>query len=108
MGLAAWPGLAVEDTILELRAQGQNGGFVQAIGLLCDQVEVLYDIDTGFRRFAQKHSMRPGRAESLNESLIAALAAMAGARAYLKIASAPEERESCVKGQPLRARGCFL
>jgi ferrochelatase len=75
----AWFGPAVEDTILELKAQGHNRVFVPAIGFLCDQVEVLYDMEVGFREFAQKHSMRLWRAESLR--LIAALAARVGARA---------------------------
>jgi ferrochelatase len=72
-------GPTVEDTILELKAQGHNGVFVPAIGFLCDHLEVLYDMEVGFREFAQKHSMRLWRAESLR--LIAALAARVRARA---------------------------
>jgi ferrochelatase len=77
-----WLGPTVEDTILELKAKGHNAVFVQPIGFLCDHVEVLYDIDVGFKEFAQKHGMRLWRAESLNESpnLIAALAAIVRAR----------------------------
>jgi ferrochelatase len=45
-------------------------------------VEVLYDIDVGFREFAARQGMRLWRAESLNESpaLIAALADIARTR----------------------------
>ena len=76
MSGGAWLGPTVEDTILNLKAQGHIAVFVQPVGFLCDHVEVLYDIDIGFREFAQKQDMRLWRAESLNESpkLILALA----------------------------------
>jgi ferrochelatase len=56
--------------------------FLQPIGFLCDHVEVLYDIDIGFKQFAQKEEMRLWRAESLNDSplLAAALADVAKSR----------------------------
>lgn len=75
MSGGAWLGPTVEDTISNLKARGHKGAFIQPIGFLCDHVEVLYDIDIGFRDFAQKQGMRLWRAESLNESprLIAAL-----------------------------------
>ncbi|HTY84805.1 MAG TPA: ferrochelatase, partial [Silvibacterium sp.] len=46
------------------------------IGFLCDHVEILYDIDIGFRQFAINLDMDLRRPESLNASplLIAALA----------------------------------
>ena len=71
-----WIGPTVEETILELKAEGHNGVFVQPIGFLCDHVEVLYDIDLAFKEFAGKNGMRLWRAESLNGSstLTAALA----------------------------------
>ncbi len=80
MSGGTWLGPTVEDTILELRKAGYRGVFVQPIGFLCDHVEVLYDIDIGFRQFAEKEDMRLWRAESLNDSplLIAALADLAG------------------------------
>ena len=76
MSGGAWLGPTVEDAISGLKAKGHTGVFVQPIGFLCDHVEVLYDIDIGFRDFAQKQGMRLSRAESLNESatLIEALA----------------------------------
>jgi ferrochelatase len=82
MSGAAWLGPTVEDTILRLKTQGHAGVFLQPIGFLCDHVEVLYDIDIGFREFAAKNGMRLWRAESLNDSpvLIAALAAIVRSR----------------------------
>jgi ferrochelatase len=82
MSGGAWLGPTVEDTIQRLKTQGQAGVFVQPIGFLCDHVEVLYDIDIGFREFAGRNGMRLWRAESLNESptLIAALASMVRSR----------------------------
>ena len=68
MSGGAWLGPTVEDTILELKAKGHRGVFVQPIGFLCDHVEVLYDIDIGFQEFAEKEGMRLWRAESLNDS----------------------------------------
>jgi protoporphyrin/coproporphyrin ferrochelatase len=74
-----WLGPTVEDTITRLKQEGHSGVFVQPIGFLCDHVEVLYDVDIGFKQFAKGQGMRLWRAESLNESplLIAALADIA-------------------------------
>ncbi|HSA91922.1 MAG TPA: ferrochelatase [Terriglobales bacterium] len=71
-----WLGPTVEETIRALKDKRHTGVFLQPIGFVCDHVEVLYDIDIGFREFAQKHGMRLWRAESLNDSptFIAALA----------------------------------
>jgi protoporphyrin/coproporphyrin ferrochelatase len=82
MSGGAWLGPTVENTILELKAQGHRGIFVQPIGFLCDHVEVLYDIDIGFKEFAGKEGMRLWRVESLNDSrlLTAALADVARSR----------------------------
>jgi ferrochelatase len=79
MSGGAWLGPTVEDTILSLKNAGHPGVFVQPIGFLCDHVEVLYDIDIGFKEFAQQQGMRLWRAGSLNDSppLIAALADIA-------------------------------
>lgn len=74
-----WIGPAVEDTIVKLKEQGHRGVFLQPIGFLCDHVEILYDIDIGFKKFAQEQGMRLWRAESLNDSstLCAAIADIA-------------------------------
>jgi protoporphyrin/coproporphyrin ferrochelatase len=78
----AWLGPTVEETITDLQKRGHRGVFVQAIGFLCDHVEVLYDIDIGFKQFAAQQGMRLWRAESLNDSplLTAALAEIVRSR----------------------------
>jgi len=82
MSGGAWLGPTVEDTILALKAKGHRGVFIQPIGFLCDHVEILYDIDIGFKQFAEKEQMRLWRAQSLNDSplLTKALAEVARSR----------------------------
>ncbi len=77
-----WLGPTVEDTIVGLKAQGQRGVFIQPIGFLCDHVEILYDIDIGFKQFAEREGMPLWRAQSLNNSplLTKALAEVTRAR----------------------------
>jgi protoporphyrin/coproporphyrin ferrochelatase len=74
-----WIGPAVEDTLTALRQQGVEHIIVQPIGFLCDHVEILYDIDIGFRQFAAHLGMELLRPKSLNDSplLIEALADLA-------------------------------
>ncbi len=75
MSGGAWLSPTVETTILDLKRSGYRGLFIQPIGFLCDHIEVLYDIDIIFNRFAEKEGLRMWRAESLNTSalLISAL-----------------------------------
>ena len=82
MSGGAWLGPTVESTILGLKEKGHRGIFIQPIGFLCDHVEVLYDIDIGFRKFAEKEGLRLWRANSLNDSplLAKALADIARSR----------------------------
>jgi len=74
-----WLGPTVEDTLTALRKEGVQKLVIQPIGFLCDHVEILYDIDIGFRQFAANLDMDLRRPESLNTSplLIAALADIA-------------------------------
>jgi ferrochelatase len=74
MSGGAWLGPRVEDTLLELKEKGHRGVFLQPIGFLCDHVEVLYDIDIGFKQFAEAQGLRLWRAESLNDSPLLAAA----------------------------------
>ncbi len=74
MSGGAWLGPRVEDTILGLKEKGHRGVFLQPIGFLCDHVEVLYDIDIGFKQFAETQGMGLWRAESLNDSALLAAA----------------------------------
>ncbi len=82
MSGGAWLGPTVEETILALKEEGHRAVFIQPVGFLCDHVEVLYDIDIGFKQFAEKEGMGLWRADSLNDSalLTAALADLAQTR----------------------------
>jgi ferrochelatase len=74
-----WLGPTVESAILEVEKRGHKGVVIAPVGFVCDHVEVLYDVDIGFRQFAAEHGMRMWRPESLNTSatFIAALAKLA-------------------------------
>jgi ferrochelatase len=63
-----WIGPTVEDTLTALRQAGHTALIIHPIGFLCDHVEILYDIDIGFREFGQRIGLRVERPESLNES----------------------------------------
>jgi ferrochelatase len=41
---------------------------IQPIGFLCDHVDILYDIDIGFRNFASGIGLEVVRPQSLNDS----------------------------------------
>jgi ferrochelatase len=69
-----WLGPTVEETLTALHAQGVTDLVIQPIGFLCDHVEILYDIDVGFREFAEKLGMTVRRPESLNDSRLLTLA----------------------------------
>ena len=69
-----WIGPTVEDTLSALHGQGVTNLLIQPIGFLCDHVEILYDIDVGFREFAAKLGMTIRRPESLNDSHLLTLA----------------------------------
>jgi protoporphyrin/coproporphyrin ferrochelatase len=65
-----WIGPTVEDTLTALRNEGHRAVVIQPIGFLCDHVEILYDIDIGFREFGSQIGLRIERPESLNDSPI--------------------------------------
>lgn len=69
-----WLGPTVEDTLTALHQQGVRDLIIQPIGFLCDHVEILYDIDIGFREFAAGLGMTVHRPESLNDSRLLTLA----------------------------------
>ena len=75
-----WIGPTVEDTLTALREQGVTNLIIQPIGFLCDHVEILYDIDVGFRDFGAKLGMTIRRPESLNDSRLLTLALASLAR----------------------------
>jgi ferrochelatase len=74
-----WLGPTVESAMLELKKLGHQGVVIAPIGFVCDHVEVLYDVDIGFREFAREQGLKMWRPESLNASptFIAALAKLA-------------------------------
>ena len=63
-----WLGPAVENTLEALREAGHTEVVIGPIGFLCDHVEILYDIDIGFREYGETIGMRVLRPESLNGS----------------------------------------
>ncbi len=80
-----WLGPTVEETIEALAAEGHKSVFMQPVGFLCDHVEILYDIDIAFRKFAEERGMRLFRAESLNDSQLLARALAAVARTRMEV-----------------------
>ena len=70
----AWLGPTVEETLEAITASGIKTLLLQPIGFLCDHVEILYDVDHGFREYACRLGMRLERPESLNASLTLAKA----------------------------------
>ena len=71
-----WIGPTVEDTLRGLKDEGYSQALIQPVGFVCDHVEVLYDIDIGFRKYGSQIGIKTWRTESLNDSptFIAALA----------------------------------
>jgi protoporphyrin/coproporphyrin ferrochelatase len=90
MSGGTWLGPTVEQTILDLKNSGHRSVFIQPIGFLCDHVEILYDIDVGFKEFAAAQGMQLWRADSLNESplLTSALAEIVKTRVAARSALA--------------------
>jgi len=77
----AWLGPTVEETLETIAASGVKTLLLQPIGFLCDHVEILYDVDHGFREYAARLGIRLERPQSLNGSpaLAKAVAELAAA-----------------------------
>jgi ferrochelatase len=77
-----WLGPTVESAILDVKKKDGRGVVIAPIGFLCDHVEVLYDVDIGFRKFAADQGLEFWRTESLNVSptFISALGALTAER----------------------------
>jgi ferrochelatase len=87
-----WIGPTVEESMRSLKAMGHHRVLIQPVGFVCDHVEVLYDIDIGFRKYGSQIGIEVSRPESLNDSptLIAALADLVkGRNRKLSLAQAP-------------------
>jgi ferrochelatase len=90
-----WLGPTVESLIDQLAAQGRCSAgialrtcgsshvLLAPVGFVCDHVEILYDIDVGFREYGKARGVTVHRSESLNDSplFIRALAAIVTERA---------------------------
>ena len=89
MSGGAWLGPTVEESILALKAEGHHSVFIHPIGFVCDHVEVLYDVDIAFKKFAVDHGLRLWRAESLNGSptFAKAIASVARSRFAVPVTS---------------------
>jgi ferrochelatase len=66
----SWIGPTVEDTLTALRQEGRTAVVIQPVGFLCDHVEILYDIDIGFKNFAARIGLEVVRPQSLNDSAV--------------------------------------
>jgi ferrochelatase len=90
MSGGTWIGPTVEDTLTALRQEGHTAVVIQPIGFLCDHVEILYDIDIGFRNFAAGLGLEVLRPQSLNDSplLTAALEDLAR-QGFARLAAQP-------------------
>jgi ferrochelatase len=69
----------VESVLDRYAAEGVREVVVDPIGFVCDHVEILYDIDILFRKYAAERGIELSRPETLNDSptFIAALAEVA-------------------------------
>jgi ferrochelatase len=74
-----WLGPTVESMLDRYVAEGVRDVVIHNIGFVCDHVEILWDIDIGFRNYASERGIAIRRPESLNGSptFTAALAEVA-------------------------------
>jgi protoporphyrin/coproporphyrin ferrochelatase len=77
-----WIGPTVEETMRSLKDSDHDRVLIQPVGFVSDHVEVLYDIDIGFRDYGSQIGIEVSRPESLNDSptFIAALADLVASR----------------------------
>jgi ferrochelatase len=73
-----WLGPTVESRIDEYARHGLREFVLAPLGFVCDHVEILYDVDVFFRKYARERGINLFRPESLNAcpTFIAALAAV--------------------------------
>ena len=74
-----WLGPTVEETLARYATEGVRDVIIHCIGFVCDHVEILWDIDIGFKQYAAERGITIRRPESLNGSptFTAALAEVA-------------------------------
>lgn len=91
MSAEPWIGPTVESEIGRRATAGDRRILIAPVGFVCDHVEVLYDIDVGFRKYAEAAGVTISRTESLNDSplFIEALATLVTSRSARRKAVAP-------------------
>ncbi|MFW6075824.1 MAG: ferrochelatase [Chloroflexota bacterium] len=62
-----WLGPSVEETLEEMKQEGQDKLLFVPIGFVCDHVEVLFDVDLEHRGQAEELGIRLERTEMLND-----------------------------------------
>jgi protoporphyrin/coproporphyrin ferrochelatase len=63
-----WMGPSIEERLLEIAAKGQQHLLVAPIGFVCDNLEILYDIDISLQQMATDHRIHMERTPMLNDS----------------------------------------
>ncbi len=74
-----WLGPTVESVLDKIARQGSKKVLIVPVGFVCDHVEILFDIDIEFKKYAKERKLSLHRTESLNYSplFIEALASVA-------------------------------
>ena len=74
-----WLGPTVESVLDKIARQGSKTVLIVPVGFVCDHVEILYDIDIEFNKYAKERKLSLHRPESLNLSptFVEALASLA-------------------------------
>jgi protoporphyrin/coproporphyrin ferrochelatase len=73
-----WLGPTVEAVLDKIAKQGSKKVLIVPVGFVCDHVEILFDIDIEFKKYAEERKLSLYRTESLNLSptFVEALAAV--------------------------------
>jgi ferrochelatase len=79
-----WLEPSVEMTLDKISRFGKKAVLIVPVGFLCDHVEILYDIDIEYKKYAESKDLKLFRTESLNTSpkLIQALASVVWSKLY--------------------------
>jgi protoporphyrin/coproporphyrin ferrochelatase len=74
-----WLGPTVESVLDKIARQGSKKVLIVPVGFVCDHVEILFDVDIEFKKYASERKLSLHRTESLNLSpiFIEALASLA-------------------------------
>ena len=74
-----WLGPTVESVLDKISRLGSKTVLIVPVGFVCDHVEILFDIDIEFKKYAEDRKLKLYRTESLNVSptYIEALASIA-------------------------------